>query len=154
MHPEHENKKEKVERLIEAMGRLIIMMQEVNDTCLRLSEDISKKELMIVSFVGDKDTVIMREIADYMKIPVSTTTGIVDKLVQKGYLSRQFSPTDRRSISIVLDQIGKNTHRLMSDMKLEMADKILDDLEEFEANNFIGMLEKVTNNLHKYVPYG
>ena len=46
MHPEHENKKVKAERLIEAMGRLIIMMQEVNDTCLRLSEDISKKDLM------------------------------------------------------------------------------------------------------------
>ncbi|MEO1262958.1 MAG: MarR family transcriptional regulator [Bacteroidota bacterium] len=154
MHSEHENKKEKAERLIEAMGRLIIMMQEVNDTCLRLSEDISKKDLMIVSFVGDNDSVIMREIADYMKIPVSTTTGIVDKLVQKGYLSRQFSPTDRRSISIVLDEIGKNTHLLMSDMKHEMAGNILNDLEEFEASNFIEMLEKVTNNLHKYVPFG
>ena len=154
MHPEHKSKKEKAERLIEAMGRLIIMMQEVNDTCLRLSEDISKKDLMIVSFVGDNESVIMREIAEYMKIPVSTTTGIVDKLVQKGYLSRQFSPNDRRSISIVLDEIGTNTHRLMSDMKHEMADKILDDLQEFEANNFIEMLEKVTNNLHKYVPFG
>ena len=154
MHPEHKNSKKKVNRLIEAMGRLIIMMQEVNDTCLRLSEDISKKDLMIVSFVGDNESVIMREIADYMKIPVSTTTGIVDKLVQKGYLSRQFSPTDRRSISIVLDEIGKNTHLMMSEMKDEMASKILDDLEEFEANNFIEMLEKVTNNLHKYVPYG
>ena len=154
MHPEHKSKKEKAERLIEAMGRLIIMMQEVNDTCLRLSEDISKKDLMIVSFVGDNESVIMREIAEYMKIPVSTTTGIVDKLVQKGYLSRQFSPNDRRSISIVLDEIGTNTHRLMSDMKHEMADKILDDLQEFEANNFIEMLEKVTSNLHKYVPFG
>ncbi|MEM9921065.1 MAG: MarR family transcriptional regulator [Bacteroidota bacterium] len=151
---EANNSRDKANRLVEAMGRLIVMMQEVNDTCLRLSEDISKKELMIVSYVGDNGKVIMREIANYMKIPVSTTTGLVDKLVQKNYLQRQYSESDRRSISIVLDELGVQTHRMMSDMKSEMANKILNDLEDYEANNFINMLEKVTNNLHKYLPFG
>ncbi len=154
MNPEHKNRKQQADQLIEAMGRMIMMMQEIDDTCLRLTEDISKKDLMIVSFVGDNEKVIMREIAGYMQIPVSTTTGLVDKLVQKGYLQRQFSPEDRRSISIVLDELGKSTHQLMTEMKSEMANKILDDLKEYEANNFIEMLEKVTNNLHKYVPHG
>lgn len=154
MNPEHKNRKQQADRLIEAMGRLIMMMQEVDDTCLRLSEDISKKDLMIVTFVGDNEKVIMREIAEYMDIPVSTTTGLVDKLVQKGYLQRQFSPTDRRSISIVLDVIGKNIHEMMTNMKNEMATKIIDDLKVSEADNFIQMLEKVTSNLHKYVPHG
>ncbi len=154
MNPQHKNRKEQSDRLIEAMGRMIVMMQEIDDTCVRMSEDISKKELMIVSFVGDNESVIMREIADYMHIPVSTTTGLVDKLVQKGYLSRQFSPTDRRSISIVLDEMGHKAHKLMTCMKNEMARKIIDDLENQEANDLIGLLEKVTSNLTKYAPFG
>ena len=154
MNSEFNSRKEQSDRLIEAMGRMIVMMQEIDDTCVRMSEDISKKELLIVSFVGDNESVIMREIAEYMHIPVSTTTGIVDKLVQKGYLSRQFSPSDRRSISIVLNELGQQTHKLMDCMKNEMANKIIDDLKEQEANDLIGLLEKVTNNLNKYVPAG
>ena len=153
MNPQHKNRKMQADRLIEAMGRLIVSMQEVNDTCLRLSEDISKKELMIVSFVGDNERVIMKEIADYMQIPVSTTTGLVDKLVQKGYLSRQFSPTDRRSISILLDEEGKQAYHMMDCMKDELANKILDDLKDSDANQFIKLLEQVTSNLHKYIPF-
>ena len=148
----NENRIQQVERLNEAMARLIVMMQEIDDTCVRLSEDISKKELLIVQFVGANGKVIMKDIADYMKIPVSTTTGIVDRLVHKKYLQRIFSEHDRRSISIVLDSLGERTDELMTKMKTAMANRILDDLQNEEANHFIGLLEKVTGNLHKFAP--
>ena len=141
-----------IDRLNEAMGRMIVLMQEIDDTCVQMSKDISKKELLIISFVGDKEQVIMKEIADYMGIAVSTTTGLVDKLVKKNYLSRQFSEEDRRSISIVLDSQGKKCFGLMGKMRTEMANRILDDLSMPDADCLIEMLEKVTSNLHKYVP--
>ena len=134
------------------MGRMIMLMQEIDDTCVQMLEDISKKELMIVIFVGDNERVIMRKIANYLDIPVSTTTGLVDKLVKKSYLCRQFSESDRRSISIVLDKQGKKCYDLMCTMRVDMANRILDDLSSEDSECLIEMLEKVTSNLNKHVP--
>ena len=147
-------KEEQVARLVEAMARLMMKTQEVDDTCVRLSKDIEKRDLMIVCFVGERGRVIMKEIAEYMDIPVSTTTGIVDKLVQKGYLSREFSPTDRRSIQIALSRHGNQTCDMMTKMKHKMAGRMLDDLTDKEGEALITLLEKVTNNLQKHVPVG
>lgn len=146
------DKKEKVERLISTVERLIIKMAEVDDTCVRLCEDIEKRDLAIVGFVGDQGQVIMKAIAEFMDIPVSTTTGIVEKLVKKGYLAREFSPTDRRSIQIVLSNKGKETHQMMNKMRVTMANRMLDDLTDAEGERLIRLMEKVTLNLNKYVP--
>ena len=144
--------KNQVDRLNSAMALLIMMMQEVDDTCVRLSETISKKELVIISFVGDQGKVIMKDIANYAQIPVSTTTGLIDKLVKKGHLKRVFSETNRRSIFIELDKEGQEVYQLMNNMRNEMSNRIIDDLSSEESNTFIHLLEKITSNLHKYTP--
>lgn len=140
-------------RLMSALQEMIIKMQEVDDTCVELSEDISKKELGIISFVGDNKNVIMRHIAEYLQVPMSTTTGIVDKLVSnKKYLARQHSSEDRRSIQIILTEKGQEAHNLLSNLRLNMTRRIMADLDDHEVDNLIHLLEKITGNLHKYVP--
>lgn len=145
------DKENKVERLSNAMPLLIIMMQEIDDTCVQLMEDVSKKELAIVTFIGDQKQVIMKHIANYAQIPVSTTTGIIDKLVKKRYLKRVFSETNRRSIFIELDKEGKTAYILINKMRQEMSHRIIDDLSEKESEIFISLLEKITGNLNKYL---
>ncbi len=143
--------KNKSTRLSEAMVKMIVMMQEVDDTCVQLTEDISKKDMAIIMFVGDNEQVIMKQIADHMSIPVSTTTGLVDKLVKKKYLRRIYSEEDRRSINIGLDSLGDQAHELMMRLRNDMSGKILDDLSDQESTQLILLLEKVTKNLHQYV---
>lgn len=138
-------------RLSDSMGRMIMMMQTVDDTCVELTKDIEKRDLMLISYVGDNEKPIMREIAEYLDIPVSTATGIIEKLVKKGYLKRYFSPEDRRSIRLKLARKGQEAYELLNKMRVSMTSKILSDLTHDEAENFIGLMEKITTNLNKYV---
>ena len=138
-------------RLVNAMGRMLYMMQEVDNTCVVLTKDIDKREMILIAFVGDNDGVIMKDIADFMDIPVSTTTGIVDKLVQRDYLQRVFLPEDRRSIKVVLGNKGIEAHKLLTDMRYKMASRIINDLSKQEYKTFISLLEKITAKLNKYI---
>ncbi|MFY0654783.1 MAG: MarR family transcriptional regulator [Cyclobacteriaceae bacterium] len=143
---------EKIVRFTEALEMMMMKMQEVDNTCIEVTKDISKRDFSIIVFVGKKEEVIMREIAEYLQIPVSTTTGIVDKLVENGYLSRFHSSTDRRIIKVELSSSGKKSFNLLKTSLYNMANTVLGDLTIEEREQFIGLLEKVTVNLEKHVP--
>ncbi|MEM9024373.1 MAG: hypothetical protein AAGB22_11560, partial [Bacteroidota bacterium] len=70
--------KEEINRFIDAFSMLVLKMQEVDNTCVLLTQDITKSELALISQVGDEQYLIMRDIANYLEIPLSTATGVVD----------------------------------------------------------------------------
>jgi len=145
---------EKVQRLIEAFQKVILKMQEVDNTCLTLTQDISKQDLALISFIGRKGEVIMRDIADYLEVPLSTGTGIVDKLVDKGYLKRHHSDEDRRIVKVGCSQYGTETCELVHQMVFKMGNTILNDMSDQDQEDLIILLEKVTTNLKKHVTAG
>ena len=139
------------EKFSMVMQDLIVVMKEIDDTCAELSENISNRELYLISFVGDQDGAIMSEIADFVGVPMSTATGIVDKLVARGFLRRGHSPHDRRTVRIELDTEGRATYNLLYNMRKEMSGRILSLLDEQEANHFMTLLEKITSGLTQFV---
>ncbi len=142
----------KVGRFTSALEKMLMKMQEVDNTCVELTKDISKREFSIIVFVGKQDEVIMRDIAEYLNIPMSTCTGIVDKLVEKGHLARFHSDEDRRIIKVTLSQAGKTSFHLLETTLFNMGNTMLNDLTPSEQDNLIILLEKVTLNLDQYVP--
>jgi len=142
---------ENVSRLVGAMEKLFLKMQEVDSTCVMLTQDITKKELSLIAYIGKKEEVIMSEVSEFIVCPMSTTTGVVDKLVNKGYLKRFHSDEDRRTVKVSLTQYGKETFQLVQNMMSKMGNTILTDLNSSEQKHFIELLEKVTLNLDKHV---
>jgi len=82
------NREQKIQRFTTALEMMFLQMQEVDNTCMEVSKDISKREFSLIVFVGKQQQVIMRDIADFLAVPMSTTTGIVDKMVEKGYIAQ------------------------------------------------------------------
>ncbi len=142
----------KVGRFTSALEKMLMKMQEVDNTCVELTKDISKRDFSIIVFVGKQEEVIMRDIAEYLNIPMSTCTGIVDKLVEKGHLARFHSNEDRRIIKVTLSRVGKNSFQLLESTLFNMGNTMLGDLTSSEQENLIMLLEKVTQNLDQYVP--
>lgn len=134
------------------LEKLMIKMQEADETCIEITKDISKKEFSIVIFVAKKESVIMKEIADYFNIPVSTTTGIVDKLVEKGFLKRIYSQEDRRSIKVTLSKYGLGVYDLLKTTMCNMSEHMLSGLSDEEQDQLIFLLGKVTAQLSDYRP--
>lgn len=142
----------KVGRFTSALEKMLMKMQEVDNSCVELTKDISKRDFSIIVFVGKQEEVIMRDIAEYLNIPMSTCTGIVDKLVEKGHLARFHSNEDRRIIKVTLSKFGKTSFQLLESSLFNMSTTMLGDLNQKEQDELIKLLEKVTSNLDQHVP--
>lgn len=139
-------------KFTDCLEALMMKMQEADNTCIELSKDISKRDFTVLIYVGKSNDVIMRDIATFLGIPVSTTTGVIDKLVEKGYLKRYHSKEDRRTIKIGLSKFGQDSFNLLQSTLHHMGGAMLAGLSEKEQAELIFLLEKVAANLVNYVP--
>ncbi|MDW3210829.1 MAG: MarR family transcriptional regulator [Reichenbachiella sp.] len=143
---------DKICKFTQCLEVLLMKMQEADNTCIELSKDISKRDFSVLTFVGKNHDVIMRDIAGYLGIPVSTTTGVIDKLVEKGYLKRYHSKEDRRTIKIGLSKFGQDSFNLLQSTLHHMGGAMLGGLSEKEQGELIHLLERISENLVNYVP--
>lgn len=81
---------------------------------IQLDLTVSKTELLAMLIVDRYGEVIMSQISDYLNAPLSTTTGLVNRLVKNGYLQRERSDEDRRIVAIQLTDMGKS---MMTELK-------------------------------------
>ena len=133
-----------------AMQNMFGAMQEKVTECSVLCGGLDKKELSILEFVGTGQDIIMRDIADFLKVSVSTVTGLVDRLVNKKLLLREFSQEDRRIINITLSTQGDEMFKLYKDVNRKTGSAILSALDEPEQDKLIELFEKVTANINKH----
>ena len=73
-----------------------------------LDLSFSKSELLTILYLDRYEGIIMSQIAEYINVSMSTATGIVERLVNKGYLQRERSESDRRIVVIQLTDKGKS----------------------------------------------
>jgi len=92
----------------------------------------SKMELLAMLIVDRHGELIMSQVADYINAPLSTTTGLVNRLVKNGYIQRERNDEDRRIVSIRLTEKGKSMVREFRgsiETYLKRVDEVLSDEE-------------------------
>ena len=126
----------------------IILPEEV----IKLELSISRYELAALMLVKKHREPTMSSLAQGMAVPVSTATGIVDRLVRKGYLKRGSSEEDRRIVTVALTDKGtelvKQVQKLFRDFMKRI--KSLLTGEEFETA--LQIVRKVAVGLQKAAP--
>jgi len=144
-------KKENILRLGQAFERLILKLEEVDDFCVQLTRDISKQDLALISYIGGEGETIMRQVAEFCEVPLSTATWTVDKLVDKKYLNRVNALDDRRIVKVSLTKKGIGVFVLFQQKKFEMGQRMLSDLSEEKQRTFIEIAEQIAKNLQSHL---
>ncbi len=140
-------KKENEELFAESMFNLFRAIKSESDDCGRLCGGLNEKELIIIIYVGQHENVKMSDISENIEAPMSTLTSIVDKLVERKYLTRDHSAEDRRVINVSLTSNGKAAYRAVLTKRKKIAEKILSQLNEREQTIFIGHLNLLTSSI-------
>jgi len=94
---------------------------------------------------------IMRQVADFCEVPLSTATWTVDKLVEKKYLKRVNSLDDRRIVKVSLTKKGIGVFVMFQQKKYEMGQRMLSDLSEEKQQAFIEIAEQIAKNLQSHL---
>jgi DNA-binding MarR family transcriptional regulator len=79
----------------------------------------------------------MSEIAEEMKIPISTATRMVDRVETRGLISRKKDRKDKRIILVSLKLKGEKIVREVEDHTYEVISKNLAEFNEDTISSFI-----------------
>lgn len=74
---------------------------------IELDLALSKSELFAMLLLDRQDDMPMSQIAEQAGVPMSTATGIINRLVQHGFIHRGTSESDRRVVVIRLTEQGR-----------------------------------------------
>ncbi len=114
-----------------------------------LDLSFSKSELFVLLLVENRGEVIMSQVAEFTNTPMSTATGIVDRLVKNKYLERERSENDRRIVVIRLTESGKSIVNKLKEIVTSYIKVIDASLTDEERTVLIKVIMKVFDVLNK-----
>jgi DNA-binding MarR family transcriptional regulator len=114
---------------------------------INIDLSFSKTEIFCLLWIHRHQEVTMSQLADMLHIPMSTATGIVNRLVKHEYIIRYRSEADRR---IVLLTLHENGNLLIQDMKKSASYYLhlfTETLTEQEQLFLLQIVKKIFNHL-------
>lgn len=145
LRPSHEQARHAL-GLYEALRRLSRVFYG-SGARVELTNDLTGAEWETVRMLGTRGECRMRELAEACDVALSTMTGIIDRLINKGLVQRHHSTTDRRVVLVRLTGRGKLVYeeRLDADMCLVLA--MLQALDAKEQHELVILVQKAVRSL-------
>lgn len=121
---------------------------------LELDLKFSKTELFTMLYLHKRKEATMTELVEYINSPMSTATGIVDRLVRSGYVSRGRSEADRRIVVLSLTGEGSELMGRLKGMVRDYINMAIEDLADEDKEHLINIAFKIIKNLQKKLDSG
>jgi len=135
---------EDITEKIVALIRRYVRLRAQHTKELAKNYGVSVPQLLCLQCLYENGKMSMSDIAENIMVNVSTVTGIVDRLEQKGFLERRRVSPDRRVITIALTEKGRSLakdsppavhHRIVHAVKM---------LSEAEREEIFQALERLS----------
>ena len=114
-----------------------------------LGAELSSSELFACDLLGRRRRCTMTELATECSLALSSMTGVVDRLVEKGCVKRARDEEDRRKVWVELDKKGEKIYRDLLESEMETIIAMIDSLNPDEQENFLRLLGKCVGSLEK-----
>ena len=114
----------------------------------RNEPECSPTELRALAALGRSGTLIMRDLAAILKVPLSTATHTVDKLVAKGLVERRRITEDRRVVQIGFSKRGQKINQYVVDARLAAARRMIEPLTAVDRADFLRQIAKLNGREH------
>lgn len=111
--------------------------------------DMTPVQYAALSRVSDTPGVDQITLAGLIAYDRTTIAGVVDRLVQKGFLSREVSRKDKRARVLHVTGAGAAALKKLTPAVLAAQDVMLSGLDETEAEEFLRLLRKATDALNE-----
>lgn len=147
------NRKDLIIEFMEMFQVLSMRVQETDQSCCELvaTNGITLPDLALAGHIGKNGAVIMREVAEFLQVPYSTATGIVDKLVNKKILMRVYSQEDRRIVKVSLTpEKGNDIYQKFLSLRNKLGEIVLSDLDEKDFEDIGRIMKKMSRQIYNH----
>lgn len=142
----------KGEIILELDNILVMFIDDIKkfffpEEWIKMDLKFSKTEIFTMLLLDRNKQVTMSELVEYINSPMSTATGIIDRLVKNGYIKRERSESDRRIVVIELTDTGSLLIKNLKNLISKYLKLIFDDLSEEEKQLLLKIALKVKNKM-------
>jgi DNA-binding MarR family transcriptional regulator len=97
--------------------------------------------------IAKNGAMLMREISDAMLVTPANVTGIVDRLEEKGLITRKVSQGDRRATIVELTPEGRAVQERVAKKQGELVQRALGTFTADEQRTLRGLLQKLQREI-------
>ena len=130
-----------VERSMNAV-RSIVRALRINTRAIELKMGISLAQLFVLQQLAERSASSLNELAERTATHQSSVSVVVRRLVERGYVSRTSSSSDKRRIEIDVTPIGRG---LLAEAPTTIQMQLMNALRRMEADDqaaLAGLLER------------
>lgn len=129
-------------RILVALRR-IMRAVDIYSRRLNIEFKITAPQLICLYSLEREDGITLSALASRVNIGISTVNGIVDRLEEKGLLTRTRSETDRRRVKLCITREGREVAKSAPDLLQKRLVDSLKGLPELEQATIALSLERV-----------
>lgn len=111
--------------------------------------NLSINEIHLIQKIGEDGGRSIVSLADELRITKASVTVAVQKLERKGYVYKEKSDRDLRSVKVYLTEKGKRMDRVHNYFHLKMVRKMTESLTENEMKAILSALIKINGYLNR-----
>ncbi|MGD0950633.1 MAG: MarR family transcriptional regulator [Candidatus Binatia bacterium] len=130
--------RELVTHFDQAMRRLVLAGNEQD-----VPESFSRSEIAVLDTVGAEGPMTMGEIAGRVRMPLSTATRVVDRLVVRELVQRERPEDNRRVVRVALAPAGHAFYQAALRSRIAGAQRMLQRLTEDERRELVRLFRKI-----------
>ncbi|WP_029041183.1 MarR family winged helix-turn-helix transcriptional regulator [Cucumibacter marinus] len=132
--------------VLRAMRR-ILRVTESNSKALLRETGLSASQLVLLQILDDGGELTAGELATRMGITQATTTALIQKLENRGLITRRKGETDRRQVWLSLSDAGQQILARAPDAVHDKFQQRFAELEDWEQAMLIASLERISDML-------
>jgi DNA-binding MarR family transcriptional regulator len=111
------------------------------------SSELSRSETAVLRLLGDRGAMTMSDLSSALGLAFSSTTGVIDRLVERGLARRTRPEEDRRTVVVDLTRRGHRAHDAFNADRLTFSRGVVDGLSASERKTLLALFRKVTDKL-------
>jgi DNA-binding MarR family transcriptional regulator len=111
--------------------------------------EMSVPQIFLLEEIYESGIISMSELAKRTQTSQSVATRIVDRLVEKGLLTRKRDTKDRRVVLVSLSERGSEIAENLKKLNLENMKAVFSAVSRKEREDFLKFLEKIADQLEQ-----
>ncbi len=124
------------------MPQLVKAFMRYEDNALS-SGTITFPQFCALLYLSQNGKCKMKELASHLDITPAAATGLIDRLIHQGMVSREDDANDRRIVWIVLSQKGRTALLNIEKQRIKSLTEVFGRLSEADRAAYLRILEKI-----------
>jgi len=140
---------EQMESLEELINKILSKSEQLEENLKQESDlkNMTTKQLHCIELIHEMKNPTLSELAEGLKTTKPSTTVMIDRLEEHGFIRKIKSDSDRRSAHVHLTEKGDKAAHLHADLHKRFASLLTSDLTDSEKDILVVLLNKAIKSI-------